>query len=168
MDMNSVINVVMQKLFEPEKRRLNGVIIDLNRSNKELKALKVDGFLYGGKLYMPSGVSTVALAANQAKSTLDVSLWNEMDRWVKDRKSIEDDVAMVRQMLFKLLKPCKTKREVRNALPECLVNLIQGLAANHPRHDTAGYTLEGDERSMRQFVKFLPKMELYSVMGLLY
>jgi hypothetical protein len=116
---------------------------------------------------MATGKSATVLAAGQAKVTLDFSLNGEMELWLKDRKIIKDDAAMIKQVLWKLLTPCQTEIHIRNALPECLVNLIQSLKS-HPRTSEAGYTLMDDPRAYRQFQKYLPKMELYSVTRLLY
>ena len=167
MNNNEVINLVLQKLFEAEKRRLAGIITELNSSNKRLNGHIADGFLYGGQLFMPSGVSTVVAGPGQCKPTLHFSLNNEMDAYTRDLKTVKDDHDLIRQMLFLLLKPCTNEREVRNTLPECLVSLVQGLN-NEPRADNAGYTLRGDHRAMRQFAKLVPKMEIYSVGRLLY
>jgi hypothetical protein len=167
MGLNETINALIITLFEPENRRLKGMINELNTSNKRLKTTKVDGFLYGGKLYLPTGVPTMVFAAGQSKHTLDFSLNGEMERWLKDSKVINDDASMIKQTLWKLLKPCQTDIHVRNALPECLVTLIPGLKV-HPRTSEAGYTILEDTRAWRQFQKYLPKMELYSITRLLY
>jgi hypothetical protein len=162
-----LIRVLLEKLFEAEKRRLANVINELNTSNKRLKNIKVDGFLYGGTFYLPSGVSIVVAGVTQAKAMLHPALSREMDVWVQDQKNIHSDQDLIRQMLFRLLKPCRSDRENRNALPECLVCLVSDLA-KHPRSDSAGYTLRGDERASRQFDKLLSKMEVYSAARLLY
>lgn len=165
-EVNQIISALIEKLFEPEKRRLAATINDLNASNKRLKKLQFDGFLYGGKVYRPSGVSTVVMSAGQANAGLDFSLNHVMESWLRDQKIILDDQAFIKQMLFRLLKPCQSGHQVRNALPECLVGLA-GLG-DSTRTDPMGFTLEGDERALRQFAKLLEKMELYAVTRLLY
>lgn len=167
MDSYIVIKQLTKVLFEPEDRRLKSIINELNTSNKKLKTLTTDGFLYGGQFYRASSGTTTVLSAGQAKNTLDFSLNGEMERWFKDHRIITNDASMIRQILWKLLKPCNTEVHIRNALPECLVNLIPHLKT-HPRTSEAGYTLREDERAWRQFQKYLPKMELYSVTRLLY
>jgi len=167
MKVNPLINELATKLFEPEVRRLLAMITTLNADNKKLKDLKVDGFLYGGQFYMPSGVSTVVLAAGQAKATLHFSLNSAMERWLKDRKTIQDDRDLIKQMLFLILKPCESEQDIRDALPECLVSLDPTLSQYERSNDHA-YTISHDVRAMRQFEKFLPKMMLYSATRLLY
>jgi len=167
MDKNKLVAELMEKLFEAEKRRLANVITELNRSNKLAKSLQMDGFLFGGQLYMPTGVSTTVAGPGQAKATLHFGLNDQMETWLRDQKVIRDDQDLIRQMLFRLLKSCNSEREIRSALPECLISLVQGLG-KEPRADREGYTLDGDERATRQFLKLLPKMEFYSVTRLLY
>jgi hypothetical protein len=165
--MRKLIDGLVEKLFEAERRRLAGEINELNSRNKKLKNSTIDGFMYGGDFYAPFGVAMTVVGKGQAKQTLHFQLNNEMDAWVREQKSINDDQTLIKQMLFCLLKPCQSERDIRNALPECLVSLVQGLN-QHPRADEAGYTLRGDERGLRQFNKLLPKMELYSATRLLY
>ena len=167
MDFNPLITALTNSLFEAEKRRLNSLIIDINKDNKELKSLKVDGFMYGGKFYLPTSISTTINGPGVSKSTLHVSLYKEIDRWIADSKIIKDDHDLIKQMLYRLLKPCQTNQDIRDTLPECLVKLIPSIST-HPRSEEPGYTLLGDERASRQFRKLLPKMELYATTRLFY
>ena len=167
MDKNKLINELLETLFAPEKRRLAGVITELNKTNKQLKNLSADGFIYGGIVYMPSGVSTTVVGPGQAKNSLDFSLYDEMERWLKDSKTVFDDQSLIRQMLFLLLWPCQKNRDIRDTLPDCLVSLIPDLK-QHPRSLNPGWTLDHNERARKQFDKLLPKMELYSAARLFY
>lgn len=115
---------------------------------------------------MPTNVSTI-MALGQAKNSLDFSLNEEMECWLKDTKIINEDRDQIRQMLFLMLRTISTERELRNVLPECLVSMIDGLN-KHPRMDPDGYTLRGSLRGMAQYQKLLPKIEIYSVSRLLY
>lgn len=162
-----VINELLTKLFEPERRRLQSRIGELNNANQALKGSNIDGFIYAGEYYRPSKGNLTVAGPGQAKPSLHFSLNDRMVEWLADRKACTDDESLIKQTLFKLLKPCETDAHIRNALPECLVSLVQGLI-NHPRTDEPGWTLRGDERGMRQFNKILPKLEAYSVARLLY
>lgn len=166
MDKSNLIKSITDKLFEPEARRLASMINDLNTKNKELRAVSVDGFLYGGKLYMPSGVSTIVRSGTQSKVTLHFSLNQEMETWLWDCKIIKTDQDLIKQMLFLLLKHCTNEQDLRDTLPECLINLV--FTQPPPRRNQPGYTLEDNERAQRQFQTILPKMELYSSTRLFY
>lgn len=167
MNNSELISDLLTKLFEAEKRRLKAVINELNSQNKRLKNLAVDGFLYGGQLYMPSGVSTVVAGPGQCKATLAFKLNDQMETWLRDHKTIRDDHDLIKQMLFRLLKPCISERAIRDALPECLVTLDRRFST-YCRSDPPGWPFENDPRAMRQFLKLVPKMEVYSAARLLY
>lgn len=154
-------------LLSPEFRRLDSEIEKLNAANKEVKRLAVDGFIYGGLYFLPKTGTRIVAGAGRAKPTLHFSLVDRMETWLKDNKAIIDDSSLIRQMLFRLLSSCRNETEVRNALPECLVSLVQGLSSLH-RSDEVAYTLAGDERAKRQFEKILPRMEFYSATRLIY
>lgn len=165
--LRELIDALVKKLFEAERRRLASIITALNSRNKTLKGMTTDGFLFGGTYFLPSNVSKVVVGAGQAKPSLHFSLVPEMNAWVHDAKFVNDDQDLIRQMLFRLLKSCRNLGEVRNALPECLVGLSDVLK-QYPRADEEGFTLRGDERAERQFKKLLPKMEIYSAARLMY
>lgn len=165
--MKKLIDGLVQKLFEAEQRRLDAGINELNALNKQVRNSKVDGFIYGGVFYRPTSGALTLASPGQAKPTLHYSLCPQMDAWIADWQTIRDDKALISQMFFRLLKPCKDLRDIRNALPECIVGLVQELK-QHPRADEEGWTLRGDERAMRQFHKLLPKIEAYSATRLLY
>lgn len=155
------------KLFEPELRRLKNQITEMNARNKHLSNLSVDGFLFAGQFYMPSNVSTIISGPGQAKSTLHFSLNGEMEAWLRDRKIIQDDQDLIRQVLFIMLKPCQSNQAIRDVLPECLVSLIPGLGS-YSRMDPEAYTILEDPRAMRQYERLLPRMMLYCATRLLY
>lgn len=166
MNHTNLINKLMVSLFAAEERRLAAFIIELNDRNKVAQNASIDGFLYNGKAYMPSSGQLVIPSKGEAKPTLHCDLQDEMETWVKDMKSIHDDSLLVRQMLFRILQPCRSETEIRDALPECLVSMA-GLP-HHPRCENAGFTLRGDHRAMRQFAKLMDKIQVYSVTGMLY
>lgn len=167
MSLFKLIEQMMVRLFEAEERRINNVVIDLNQQNKRLRDMKVDGFIYSGQFFMPQGVNTIVTGPGIAKKTLHFSLNDPMEALLRDKKQIKDDRDQVKQTVFKLLKPCQSDRDVRNALPECLVDCVPGLA-QHPRLQEPAWTIRHDERAMRQYEKILPQMEVYSAARLIY
>lgn len=166
--MREVIDAILNKhLFVAEFRRLEGLIDRINTQNKELKQSNIDGFIYGGKFYRPANRSLILAGPGQAKQTLHKELWPTMEDYLQDASTINNDKQMIAQSLFMLLKPCRTKPEMRDALPECIISFWDGLS-QFPRTMPAGYTLEGNERAKRQFEKVLPKIEFYVATRLLY
>jgi hypothetical protein len=164
---HKLITALTGQLFEAEDRRLNGVIVRLNQENKQLTGSRIDGFLYLGQLYMPTGVNTTVADRHQAKTALHKSLIEPMERHLKDRKAVADERRIISQMLLTLLSPCRTAQDIRDTLPECLVNCVSGLVSQ-PRTREAAYTIQDNPRAMRQYEKLLPKMEVYSAARFLY
>jgi hypothetical protein len=158
---------LVEQLFTPEQRRLNKELQRINTTNKKLKGVSVDGFIHSGIFFLPKEISVTLAGAGQKKSVLHDQLRGEMDQWLRDWNIIRSDTVQVRQTLYQLLKPCRTYIEARNTLPECLASLVPGYAS-HPRADPVGYTLEGNERATRQFLKCLPKIEIYSAARFIY
>jgi hypothetical protein len=158
---------LMDKLFEAETRRLDRTVQQLNQENKQLQKSALDGFLFGGKFFVPMNVSTTMAGYGQAKPPLHPALHPQMREHMKDLQIVQEERRFISQTLHLLLLPCQTERQIRNALPECLVSCVDGLSA-HPRSDEPAYTLQHDPRALRQYEKMLPKMELYSAARLLY
>lgn len=167
MDINSLVRKLTASLFVAEERRLNGKIVELNTRNKQVRKLQVDGFLFSGQFYLPTGVSTVRFGPGQAKAPLHDSLVDSMEEYLADQKSIRTDQNLIRQTLFQVLSNCRTDQDFRNALPECLVEHIEGLN-RLSRTEEPGYTVRSNPRALRQFQKALPKIELYAATRLIY
>jgi hypothetical protein len=164
-NLQEVIALISKSLFQAEKRRLAGVIVDLDKQNNEIKHTGQQGFLFNGALYRPHNASTIKVGPGIP--TLDFSLNKQMNDYLKDAKEIELDEKQIQQILFKLIYKAETLQHLRDTLPECLVALVpdlSGMVRNCPE----AFLLEGDERGMAQFKKLKPKIEFYSATRLLY
>jgi hypothetical protein len=158
---------LIERLFEADMRRLNGIIITLNAENKKLKRLQTDGFIHDGIRYIPQIDTVILVNRGEAMPTLDVSLHPRMEDYLKDLKGVLNEKPAILQMLARLLHPCLNHQDTRDALPECLVNFIPAYKSI-PRTREPAYTIQDDERTLRQYTKLLPKIEAYSVGQLLY
>jgi hypothetical protein len=98
---------------------------------------------------------------------LHASLFGEMDTLLAGQATIQMDQSFISQTLFKLLYPCESNQDMRDALPECLVSLIDELHPL-PRQREPAYTIAGDQRALRQYEKMLPQIELYVAMKMLF
>lgn len=168
MSVHPIIAAISAKLFEAEERRLNGVIIELNRRNKRAheKSITVDGFLHQGRYYLPRNVSVTVAGKGESKTPLHLSLYDDMERHLEDRRLVEEERKFISQVLYRLLRDCKTQQEIRDALPECLTNLA-GLTHLNRQQEPA-WTLREDPRALRQYEEILPKMEVYCAARLIY
>jgi len=164
---HQTIKVLTDKLFEPEMRRLNQVIQGLNVQNKRLKDAKIDGFLFQGTYFLPTGISATVAAQTQAKVGLHPTLYPAMKAFLQDRTIVENERKYISQTILHLLSSCKTRQEIRNALPECLVMCLPELKV-HARTNSEAYTIQSDPRALHQYEEILPKMELYAAGALFY
>jgi hypothetical protein len=156
-----------EKLFEPEKRRLNAVINDVNQNNKRLKSLTTDGFLFRGQFYRPTMGTVVISPKGDPKALLHSSLIELMEKWTKDKMMILEDSSLINQILFVLLHKCVALTEIRDALPECLVSLVPRLAGLQRQYVEA-YTIVDDKKAYQRFIRMLPKIEFYAATRFIY
>ncbi len=158
---------LMDKLFEADKHRLERTVTKLCERNKQLKKDGFDGFMFSGRRYYPHTGHIIVIDRTQAMPTLDLSLHPEMMAHLRDQKAYDDERTVISQMLFQLLKPCKTNQDLRDALPECLVGFVPTLKGIR-RQEEPAYTLRENDRAKRQYEKLLPKIEACSVGNLIY
>lgn len=159
---HTIIDHICKVLFTAERRRLQKVIDGFFRSNQEAYGERFDGFHYMGRYYRPAG-----LVGQLKRKILHFSLHPQMDAHLKDEATIDEHEQQIRQTLFKLLDPCRSEQDIRDALPNCLTDTL-GSSAKLPRVQEEAFTIRGDERAMRQYEKCLPTIELYSAARLLY
>lgn len=166
MDANERYNLVysiIEKLFSAERRRLQKFRNDLLKENQEITGQKVDAFRYNGELYVPSD-SPQGL---KSSTTLDITLWPKMDEHLKDEKIIKDDAQQIRQVLFRLLYNAESDQQIRDALPDCIIDTAEGFSSI-PRYDNPEHIIMDDNRAIRQYRKILPKIEFYATARLIY
>jgi hypothetical protein len=161
---HEIIRGITSALFLPEDRRIQGWIDQIAQKNKEVIDVKDPlGFWYDGQYFRPSWIGQ----GKYAKATLSESLHTEMDALVKDKKSIQDDKQYISQVLFSLIEPCSTYQDIRDTLPECLLDSVGNLSSLS-RTKEAAFTIQNDERALRQYREILPKIEAYCAARLIY
>jgi len=169
---NHLILHIIDNLFEAEFRRLEKKLTAINIENKQLLLTKIDGFLHLDKFYRPNTGTLMVANKDMYKNALHKNLWRMMDEHIEDIKNTNKDKLLVKQTLVFLLSSCIYLQEIRNALPECLVNILiaAGYASVSSIKKTAptAYTIQDNPRALRQYEKILPLMEMYSVTKLLY
>lgn len=157
-----MLQSILQKLFKAEYRRLAQVIIDLIKKNEEITG-PADGFTYAGNYYAKQGLPR----GKRNYKFLDYSLHSEMDRYLKASKDIVEDQRQISQILMRILAHVFSEQEVRDALPECIIDTVPEVT-HLKRTMTEAYTIKNDERAWRQYQKILPRIQFYSVTRLMY
>lgn len=154
---------VVTTLFEPEERRLNSLVAALDKANRELKGHTTKGFIHAGEAFIPAGEKQ----ARVGLPSLSFSLSNKAAEFMGDRQTIVDDRKLVLQVLWLAAKDCGSIEDVRNALPETIVNLSNDLKAI-PRSNEDGYTLKGNKRLYTQYLSMRDKIDVYWACRMIY
>lgn len=157
------ISKIIGCLFEPDNRRLQAWIDQICDKNTEFVGKDVHGYLYAGDFYRPSNV--VGRITN--KTPLHSSLSTDMEEFLYSKKLVDIEKGKVSQTLFMLLEPCVVEQDIRNTLPECIVDCLSDLK-RWPRTKEPAFTIADNPRAIRQYEKLLPKMEEYSVARMLF
>ncbi len=160
-----LIGELVKALFEAEERRIDKAIEDLDRSNREVKGHQKHGFMFQGRVFVAKN------APYQRSDAGTVSLAFELHKkgnfLVKDIRTVDDDKKMIEQITYLLIQDCGSIQDLRDALPESMVNLSDELM-KYPRLNQEGYTLSGNERAVRQFNKLKDKIDFYTATRLIY
>ena len=159
----ALIQVLCNKLFEREEARIDSVLKTIWTKNIALSRVNHDGFIYKGDYYRPKSLPNAA----SVKAILHSELDDTMEAFLVDQQRVKDERKTIEQVLTKLLRPCQDFTEIRNALPNCLADLLEQTQGIQRTSEEA-WTLAQDERGMRQYLKVRPLMEFYSAARLLY
>lgn len=156
-------NVLLQTLFKAEEANLVKREERLIMKNLALGGLP-DGFKYLGVIY-----STLTGRNRQLGkyNTLSESLIPEMKLILEEKATIEYDKARIKMALSMSLKDAKTFQDIRDALPNGLVELVpecRRLERTRPE----AYALLENERSYSQYMGLREKIDFYIASRLLY
>jgi hypothetical protein len=163
----TILAKIDETLFVAEERRLKAALDALVLANNEAHKQVLSGFFYNGDFYLHSKMLPSLQSVRVPKPTLHISLNDQMQAHLKDRVAVKLDRDQIKQILYKLVYRCLSLQEVRDALPECLVSLVPDLAKLRRKKRQEMFFF-GDQRTERQFLMLLPKMELYAVSRFLY
>lgn len=163
------IELIMDKLFEPEDRRIDKMVSELNMANSEIKGKQLHGFMHMGKRYIPKEYELVGKAlAKKPLPSLAFSLLNQANEFDTEVRKLALDRDQIKQVLYKLIYQCNNTQEIRNCLPECVVELLPNLRSMQRTITDPTYLIRNDKFAMKAYEKILPKIEMYSVMRLIY
>ena len=158
-----LIELIRDSLLSAERRRLAGWIDKICLANREALGKAYAGFLYRGEYYQQQHIPQ----GRYERPNLAYSLSNQMDAYLVDARIIAMDEQLIGQCLVALLQPCEEWQDVRDTLPECLSDTFPGTKTLH-RTRAEAWTIAGNVRAERQYLKILPKIQLYSATKLIY
>lgn len=156
-------NSLLAKLFEREEAHLTQRANQLIRKNVALGG-SPDGFRHLGVIYSDL---TGSMRKQGNFTPLHMSLVPEIMLILEERTTMERERQQIGQAFTLVLRDCQTAQDLRDALPNGMQHLIpecQGLERMRPE----GFTLEGNQRAMGQYMKLKEKAEYYIAAQLLY
>ena len=160
-----IIKSVMIALFTAEERRLATRVDRLVEDNRMFfQTTPHDGFHYHGKVYDPSDLMR---GGKKTRVMLSPNMVDRMEEFLRDRTQIESDRKLISQVLFPLIQPCCDQQDLRDTLPNSIVDCLPSLRALSREREVA-FTLAENPRLHGQFMKILPKLDYYAAMRLLY
>lgn len=148
-------------LFEHENKRLNTLLDKIMVADANMHpGIFPAGFAYKGETFKRTYYSVKGL------QNLHPSLHDQMDHYLADRDVIMADKVKIGSILRAILTPCDSAQDIRDALPECMVQFI---ADKHlPRTRPEAYTIQHQKLVMRQYQMILPRIQFYVSTRLLY
>lgn len=162
-NLHAFLDGVLDILFEPEVRRLASIVDELDAANREIRGHTVMGFLHNGQAFLPKA----ATIRPKQFPALAFTLTNRAAVWDKDRRQVEEDKQIIKQVLWLVTKDCTTMGDVRDALPESIVELVPSMRSMQ-RANEDGYPIKGDSKLYAQYLKVREKIDVYWACRMIY
>ena len=169
-DPGELVQVLLKKLFNHEfsrvRKNIEALVSEhdqiMLRAGREVRY----GFLFDGVSYRLS----VPPIFHHHLFGLDISLNDQMEGFLSDKRQLKEELQLARQSLHMLLKDLGFTQDIRDALPDFLAYKFTDevdLSAL-PRSRSEAFTIESNERAQRQWAKIRPRLEFYNTTRLLY
>jgi len=158
-----LIDYIVTTLLKKDHARLDRILEGFLEQNHTLGGIK-EGFLLEGKFH------TLLPPRQQfaiEKRMLHPRLHGEVREYIAERRLIEVEGKTIQQGLSLLVKPCKTTQDLRDALPEDIVDLVpqfKSLSRQRPE----AWCLEGSEFQKHQYSAVKDKLMFYITNQMLY
>lgn len=154
---------IMDHLLTKDRSKLRDVLEGLIERNYALGGPK-EGFLMEGQFLTLLPPKQQFLAE---KRMLHPSLHSEVREYLAECRILDSEAKVIQQGLSLLTSHCKTSQDLRDALPEDIVELSPNLR-NMTRYRPEAWCLEGKEFHMHQYALAKEKMMFYITNQMLY
>lgn len=158
-----LVDPVCSALMNRETKRLQGVKENLIKDNSSLGGAP-EGFLYQGTIY--SNAKGPARRAAKLKP-IHESLTNRAEDFQFLSNKLEIDRQILRQSLSVVIPKCRTKQDVRDALPETLIEDIPDFRGMQ-REREEGFLLDENPLLKSQFERAVSIALYYRVNQLIF
>lgn len=156
-------NGIMDCLLAKDHSKLRNMLEELIERNYALGGPK-EGFLMEGQFLTALPPKQQFLAQ---KSMPHPSLHSEVREYLAECRILDSEAKVIQQGLSLLTSHCKTSQDLRDALPEDIVELSPNLR-NMTRYRPEAWCLEGKEFHMHQYTLAKEKMMFYITNQMLY
>lgn len=159
-----IIENIMAYLSAPELKRIQTMtdrLVELNQKTSGNPSMCV---MHRGNLLR----HTKAPKGRHIWPALDMMLYGEAEGFMAHVRSVEHELQIIKQCLVSLVRDLHTAQDIRDALPECLVHILEGHIKTFPRTREAAWNLEPGTRIHRLYEKILPKLEYYTAARIVY
>ncbi|RWB40487.1 MAG: hypothetical protein EOQ44_25455 [Mesorhizobium sp.] len=157
------VTALLTLLFEREEAQLSKRELKLIGRNVGLGG-SADGFRHMGEIYS----ELTGPGRKRGKYTvLHRELVPEMDDILAERKIVNYERDRIRQAFTLALRDCRSWQDMRDALPNCVKDLIPE-CRHLPRTREEAFTLADNPRSYTQYMQLREKIEFYVAARLLY
>lgn len=163
MKLHELLKVIITKTFEHEEKRLRQREIQLVNENHQLGGSS-DGFRHMGKIFTNL---EQRLISKGRFTSVQPSMAHAVDLYLEDYNLIGYDKIRVNQAIMLVLKDTRATQDIRDALPECLVDVLPW-GKDCPRTRPEAYTLVDNPRSYNQYLQLREKIEFYLASKMLY
>ena len=158
----NIVNWFIDRLFEFEYKRIEKMKINICEQISLHRGKLATCFYLSGKLHTPTQyVQQGYHRTPREKPTLPFQLTHLGIELEKDMAIAANDESKIRQILSKLVLPCQTLQDIRDALPECLVQMNHQLK-DLTRTKDAAWVIANDKVAMQQYNKALSRIEYYA------
>lgn len=158
-----LVTNILNYLFDAENNQLNSRQMALVPRHAALGRSQ-DGFRYQSSVYTHLSGQSKKMGTYDS---LHPSLVPEMDLIVSERSTNQAERARIRQALFLALKDTSSFQDIRDALPNCLQDLVP-VCRGLERTREEAYTLAHNPRAYYQYMQLREKIEFYVATRLLY
>jgi hypothetical protein len=166
-DAHRWIDFIIEKLFENDRSKVIDQVIELTQNNNIKKSCSYIGFRHMGKTFLSRGHNIQLKGKQSIIPSLAFELAPVGTKIVQQTNNLDRDEKEIRQILFKILDNCISTQDIRDSLPEPVVQLIPELAKTTRRANVA-YWMSKDKLTLNEFNRLLPKIEAYAISKLFY
>ena len=166
-DAHRWIDIIIEKLFENDRSKIIDQVIELTQNNNIKKSCSYIGFRHMGKTFLSRGHNMQTRGKQSIIPSLAFELAPVGNKIVQQTNNLDRDEKEIRQILFKLLDHCISTQDVRDSLPEPVVQLLPQLQSYRRINPVAHY-MDKDKLTVNEFDRLLPKIEAYAISKLFY